>query len=1400
MKTRLKFLILFGLLLSLISSNIFAQNFGKKKIQNVQVQFNEPVVSDIPFSTCGLTGAIDEANLTDPNFAQKEQEALQKMIQSLKKAQTNKTDLSKSTDPMVIPVVFHVIYGCESSIENIEEDRIFTAIQQLNDDLQGNSSSPDNHYAALNGGMNVEFVLAEKDPLGNPTTGIVRTQSPLTYKGIGQEKALRKLIMWPRDKYLNVYVLHSVNPKGNSGVAWYPSQSDGDEYLRDGVAIAHWAVGPNPNGNYKNYKSTLAHEVGHWLGLRHIWGGLNSPELGSNCNIDDFSFLDDEPSLQNIFNDTPNTIGTSEKYVCPNSMSCGNQDMVENIMNYTVFCQNTFTIGQCSYMEYALSLDIADRNNLHSDANLAQTLYEYDNTPRLVFQNTILKENDDNAGNINYELDIKLINANFVNPSTTLSSNYYDIEWASGFNHSNLNVEVVTQSYTTAKLIVSGYTPDHYEDIEFTITFSNYHAPFNKSIQEANRSKTLNIDFIEEVGITYRNIAPNIVWGPEDVLYEAFEPIEGVCMSAYYRENQYRLVTFCGGLEIKTNNGLVTTFTNPNTFIPTYGEYSEDPSIVGLILDTDNIAEGQEFFVGFRAIGCTGNRYGWIRMEKVSINGCEQIIIHDMAYNSVLDQGLWINTFDKPTLTFQDNIIQETAPESGTYGNIRATIKGPFNGSFVNNIDVNDFEIFPITSYVPNNFDKNNVIINKVDYKTVDITINSPDYFSKDFQFMIRFNDSAFTGFDADNLTYALNDLIYVDILNPLTLYQRHDHITTLNSTGQNSNVVMWINRTQVHVNFNQLDDGFEVFNPVYQNHKNIEVAFKNPSSDSRQIQLFEEGETFEDYNAIFQPLSGGSENPVNSSNIGNNAYISIQDAQSFIGKETFILGRFKESCGTDLYFWIQVEFGSGGNSITLVNNTISAIPNTSLYAGEYLPCETYAANENGFIYLHISNVTIGDLQNPSNYGGGQVDYTNLIANLEVGTSHPLELIQTVPPADNPYQASWYVLIDWNDDGNFEESELVASYTAESVLNESLFIPNDAPTGLHAIRVILALNPLDDFCSPFAYGEVEDYTINIIDPDYVNPCPSNALNSYFLYIDEVTIGDLNSTTGNENTGYVDYNNLVANLSIGNNPLELIQGNPSSTTYTPNWYIFIDWNGDNIFEESELVSDYIDYQSVNDELFIPNTASLGLYKMRIIMSLHEVTNFCGDFAYGQVEDYTVNISASNCLADVEYHYTNNLPSQTHSSTYIEMLGVTVSDGDNVVIKAQNHIELLPSDQAGYITLIDEGANFEAFIEVCSSSAKQANSQEDLSNISSELKVVPNPFHNEFNITYELGHDSPVSIELYNIAGKQEAIISQEDWQVSGQHQILFDATDLVKGVYIIRIVTEDSQISQKLVKM
>jgi PKD repeat protein len=177
----------------------------------------------------------------------------------------------QSDNVFFIPVVVHVIHN--EGEEKIKEAQVHSQLRALNRDFRrypgtvGFGSGVD---------MQIEFALARRDPWGEPTGGINYLRSPLTEHRIdAQEVDLKRLIFWPSERYLNIWVVKSIEDaqgKKYLGYARYPSEAD-QEGL-DGIVVAYYAFGTT--GALKpetNLGRTLTHEVGHWLGLYHTFQG-----------------------------------------------------------------------------------------------------------------------------------------------------------------------------------------------------------------------------------------------------------------------------------------------------------------------------------------------------------------------------------------------------------------------------------------------------------------------------------------------------------------------------------------------------------------------------------------------------------------------------------------------------------------------------------------------------------------------------------------------------------------------------------------------------------------------------------------------------------------------------------------------------------------------------------------------------------------------------------------------------------------------------------------------------------------------------------------------------------------------------------------------------------------------
>ena len=242
-----------------------------------------------------------------------------------------------------IPVVFHVVHlGEDVGVgTNISDEQILDGLRILNEDFRKVPGS----WGDGNGvDVQMEFCLAQRDPNGNPTSGINRIDGNIwpTYVSQGirvnpmnvgePEINIKSATSWDRSSYMNVWIVSEIHNSSVSpqGYATLPTNS-----ITDGIIILHNVIGSfgNVQDNH-DMSRTLTHEVGHYFGLYHTFGMYESCEIAlaeTDC-VNNGDYVCDTPPT------TPNLD-------CAGAWCPGGQ--LENYMDYSQqFCKNMFTQGQ----------------------------------------------------------------------------------------------------------------------------------------------------------------------------------------------------------------------------------------------------------------------------------------------------------------------------------------------------------------------------------------------------------------------------------------------------------------------------------------------------------------------------------------------------------------------------------------------------------------------------------------------------------------------------------------------------------------------------------------------------------------------------------------------------------------------------------------------------------------------------------------------------------------------------------------------------------------------------------------------------------------------------------------------------------------------------------------------
>jgi hypothetical protein len=267
---------------------------------------------------------------------------------------------------MIVPVVVHVIH--DFGADYVPDTTIYRMMKGLNEVYSKQNSDLDEVIAPFKqyiGNANIEFRLARKDPSGNPTNGITRHFSPLANGGDDQAK----MDQWAPNRYLNIWLETKIGRGTGQGIVLAYAT------LPSGAAQYPYSDGVISGYNYINDNTkTIAHEVGHYLNLYHVWNSSQQSAGSATCGDDE---VDDTPLTNGHFStcplyDTTCATGYVKKYMflapgatTPEEVIVDYPDTanVQNIMDYSS-CTNMFTKQQILRMRETLKSPVAKRNEL----------------------------------------------------------------------------------------------------------------------------------------------------------------------------------------------------------------------------------------------------------------------------------------------------------------------------------------------------------------------------------------------------------------------------------------------------------------------------------------------------------------------------------------------------------------------------------------------------------------------------------------------------------------------------------------------------------------------------------------------------------------------------------------------------------------------------------------------------------------------------------------------------------------------------------------------------------------------------------------------------------------------------------------------------------------------------
>ena len=296
------------------------------------------------------------------------------MVQTMQITQERLTP--DSTTTYHLPVVFHVLYNKEGNKkQNVIEGHLAMLIDEVN-----------RLYANCGVDLRMEFVMATHDPEGNllAEPGVDRqkvnvgTINSSTFMGYGKEPKKYCAYMWDPNRYINIFI-YTFEDKGILGISHFPYaiKPHAMEGLTELETDAPWEELPWPqcvsiNNEYiysheayytmTDVVNTLAHELGHFLGLRHAFS--EDPETYDRDICLDSDFCTDTPTYNKVAYDkfmqgcmqSGGSIDDNEKQLLLMREDCetGEEFRSTNIMDYAYTEANRFTPQQAARIRYVL--------------------------------------------------------------------------------------------------------------------------------------------------------------------------------------------------------------------------------------------------------------------------------------------------------------------------------------------------------------------------------------------------------------------------------------------------------------------------------------------------------------------------------------------------------------------------------------------------------------------------------------------------------------------------------------------------------------------------------------------------------------------------------------------------------------------------------------------------------------------------------------------------------------------------------------------------------------------------------------------------------------------------------------------------------------------------------------
>jgi len=345
------------------------------------------------------------------------------------------------------------------------------------------------------------------------------------------------------------------------------------------------------------------------------------------------------------------------------------------------------------------------------------------------------------------------------------------------------------------------------------------------------------------------------------------------------------------------------------------------------------------------------------------------------------------------------------------------------------------------------------------------------------------------------------------------------------------------------------------------------------------------------------------------------NFYDSGGPTSAYANNEDFVLTFYSSAAGAQIEFIfsqfdVEAQTDCNYDYLNIYNGENTSAPLIGQYCGTNSPGTVTSSNSAGAITFEW-------------HSDVSVTGTGWTASIGCSTSPPVA--DFAASNTSPAPDSDVVFTDLSTSGPTAWTWTItpATYSFVNGTNASSQNPEVQFADLTAYTVSLAVsNP---------YGSDSETKLNYINVISCVYCPAEGNTGDEEWISNVTFNTIDNSSV-AGTGYTDYTSISTDVDPGStHDVSISCG--STGTWTENCWVFFDWNQDCDFDdagESYDLGETSGPGTLTTSVTVPVDAVAGTVRMRAFLKYSsDPTDACEDgFSYGEVEDYTVNVSGGD----------------------------------------------------------------------------------------------------------------------------------------------------------------------------